>query len=192
MRKFLPYFLFLIIGILLGYYILSGSKSSTSTQTEGDVIIEKIKSVRKIIVTEGYFSEVYNYKEAQKYFYDMISFEKKALLLVKGKVNISYDLEKIKYTVNPGQKEIKITQIPEAEMIIEPSIKYYDLQESTFNTFSAADYSKLNKMAIQKLKVEVKKSDLNTQAKKSLENALQEMQWVGKELGWKIVFPSKT
>lgn len=82
---------------------------STEIKTDGDVIIERIRAVKKVIVTEGYFSEVYSYKEAQKYFYDMISFEKKALLLIKGKVSISYDLEQIKYTIDHENKIIKVT-----------------------------------------------------------------------------------
>ncbi|MDB4173774.1 hypothetical protein N9811_03115 [Bacteroidia bacterium] len=39
------------------------------------------------MVTEGYLSELYDYKEADKYFYDLIAFEKKAFLLVKGKAS---------------------------------------------------------------------------------------------------------
>ena len=48
--------------------------------------IERIEAVKKLIVTEGYFSELYNYKKADKYFYDLIQFEKKAFLLVKKPV----------------------------------------------------------------------------------------------------------
>lgn len=192
MRKIIAYLLLIILGLGIGILWSQRKTSSTEINTDGDVIIERIKAVKKVIVTEGYFSEVYNYKEAQKYFYNMISFEKKALLLVKGKVNISYDLQQMKYTVDQEQKLIKVTQIPKAELIIEPSVKYYDLQESTFNTFSAQDYNKLNSMAIKKLKAEVYKSDLPKQAEKSLENTLNEMQWVGKELGWKVILPKRT
>lgn len=65
------------------------------------------------------------------------------------------------------------------------------MQESSFNTFSAQDYNKLNNTAVKKLKSEVYKSDLPKQAKKTLQNTLNEMQWVGKELGWKVVLPTK-
>lgn len=192
MRKIIAYIFLLILGLGIGILWSQKKSGSTEIKTDGDVIIERIKAVKKVIVTEGYFSEVYSYKEAQKYFYDMISFEKKALLLIKGKVSISYDLEQIKYTIDHENKIIKVTEIPSPELIIEPSIKYYDLQESSFNTFSAQDYNKLNNTAVKKLKFEVYKSDLPKQAKKSLQNTLNEMQWVGKELGWKVVLPTKT
>lgn len=47
------------------------------------MVIERIEAVKKLIVTEGYFSELYNYKEADKYFYALIKFEKKVFLFVK-------------------------------------------------------------------------------------------------------------
>lgn len=192
MKKLTLYAILLLIGSIIGYFMIDRSSSNTEVKTEGDVIIEKIKSVRKLIVTEGYFSEVYNYKEAKKYFYNLISFEKKALLLIKGKVNISYDLEKMEYKVLEKEKLIKITQLPDAELIIEPNIKYYDLRESTFNTFESEDYNKLNRLAIEKLKNEVEKSGLTKTAEKSLQKALEELQWYGKELGWKVELPNKT
>ncbi len=174
------------IGCLLSYYIFKKSNEKI-VSTDADIIIEKLKSVKKIIVTEGYFSEIYSHTEAQQYFYNLISFEKKALLLVKGKVQINYDLGKMKYEVNNSAKEIHVSSVPAPEISIEPSIKYYDLQESTFNSFGTDDYNKLNATAVDKLKKEIAKSDLKNVAKKSLATALQDMQWVGKELGWKVI-----
>jgi len=181
----------LLIGVLISFWFFNPN-SKTEVSTSGDVIVERIKAVKKLVVTEGQFSEVYNYKEAEKYFYNLISFEKKALLLVKGKVLVSYDLERMEYKVNEQTKTITITQVPKPETTIEPNVKYYDLQESTFNSFSAEDYNKLNRLAIEKLKVEIAKSDLYERAQNSLASTLQELQWVGKELGWKVKIKSKT
>lgn len=191
MKRVLTFTLLVALGVALSFWFFSNRKQ-TEVNVDGDVIIEKIKAVRKIIVTEGYFSEVYNYKEADKYFYNLISFEKKALLMVKGKVQINYNLELMEYDLDETTKTIHITKLPEPEMSVEPTIKYYDLQESTFNSFSEADYNKLNEQAIKKLKDEVNKSGLIKTAEKSLENALQEMQWIGKEMGWKVLLKSKT
>lgn len=191
MKSFIKYLIPLIIGILIATWFFKKT-NQIEVHTEGDVIIEKIKSVKKIIVTEGYFSEVYNYKEAKNYFYDIISFEKKALLLVKGKVQINYDLEQMEYSVNTTSKTITITKVPKPETTIEPTIKYYDLQESTFNTFSASDYNKLNQLAIKKLKEEINKSGLYFTAEKSLQQAIEQLQFVGKELGWKVIVKGNT
>lgn len=69
----------IIIGALVVFAIYKSDKTTSSTEN-ADVIIDRIESVKKIIVTEGYFSEIYSYKEADRYFYNYIEFEKKAIL----------------------------------------------------------------------------------------------------------------
>lgn len=191
MKKVITYLLLISLGIILAFWFFS-KRNSTVVTTSGDVIVERIKAVKKIVVTEAQFSEVYNFKEAKKYFYDLISFEKKALLLVKGNVKVSYDLEKITYEMDKESKTITLTHVPKPETSIEPSIKYYDLQESTFNSFNLEDYNRLNGQAIQKLKTEIEKSNLYDKAESNLQKTLEELQWVGKELGWKVKIKSKT
>jgi hypothetical protein len=183
---------FILLGIIVGGVIVFAiySRSSKTESTEdADLVIERIEAVKKLVVTEGYFSELYNYKEADKYFYDLIQFEKKAFLLVKGKASVSYDLTKMEYQVDEATKTITLINMPAPQISVEPEIKYYDLQESTFNAFGTDDYNKLNARAVAKLKEKVEKSDLKSMARKELESTLNDLQIVGKELGWKIVVP---
>jgi len=183
---------FILFGIVIGGLIVFGmySKGSTTdTLEDADVVIDRIEAVKKIVVTEGYFSELYSYKEADKYFYDLIAFEKKAFLLVKGKARVSYDLTKMDYQVDENTKTITVVNMPAPEISVEPEIKYYDLQESTFNTFNKDDYNKLNSRAVERLKEKVNKSDLKKMARQELETTLNDLQIVGKELGWKIIIP---
>jgi hypothetical protein len=190
MRKLTLTIVAAIIGIALGILITTNflnKKPSDVVITESDVVIERIKAVKKVIVTEGIFSEIYSYKDAKKYFFDMIPFERKALMLVKGKAHISYDLEQIDYQIDEENLTITLVNIPAPELIIEPELKYYDLQQSTFHTFSGADYNKLQKMAIDKLSEKIRQSDLMKMARDQLEVTMNDLQIVGKELGWKIV-----
>jgi len=183
---------FVLLGIIVGGLIVFAMYSKTATtesDEDADVIIDRIESVKKLVVTEGYFSELYNYKEADKYFYDLIAFEKKAFLLVKGKASVSYDLTQMEYQVDEATKTITLVNMPAPQISIEPEIKYYDLQESSFNSFDKDDYNKLNGRAIAKLKKKVNKSDLKKMARSELETTLNDLQIVGKELGWKIVIP---
>lgn len=183
---------FVLLGIILGgliVFMMYSKSSKTSSQEDADVVINRIEAVKKLVVTEGYFSELYNYKEADKYFYDLIAFEKKAFLLVKGKASVSYDLTKMEYQVDEATKTITLVNMPAPQVSIEPEIKYYDLQESSFNSFSTEDYNKLNSRAISKLREKIDKSDLKKMARNELETTLNDLQIVGKELGWKIVVP---
>lgn len=182
---------YILTGALLGALLMfSRYQPTPESEEDADVIIDRIESVKKIVVTEGYFSELYNYKEADKYFYDLIQFEKKAILLVKGKASVSYDLSKMEYQVDKETKTITLVNMPAPQVSVSPEIKYFDLQESSFNTFSTADYNKLNSRAVAKLKEKVDKSGLKAMARKELETTLNDLQIIGKELGWKIVIPN--
>jgi hypothetical protein len=183
---------YILLGITVGALIvfaMYSRNSKTDSKEDADVVIERIEAVKKLVVTEGYFSELYNYQEADKYFYDLIQFEKKAFLLVKGKANVSYDLSKMEYQVNEKNKTITVINMPAPQISVEPEIKYYDLQESTFNSFETADYNKMNARAVAKLKEKVEKSGLKEMARKELETTLNDIQIVGKELGWKVIIP---
>ena len=93
------------------------------------------------------------------------------------------------YTIDNTTKTITLVNRPAPQISIEPEIKYYDLQESSFNTFSTSDYNKLNKRAIVKLKEKVNKSDIKNIAREELATTLNDIQIIGKELGWKVVVP---
>lgn len=181
-----------VIGLILGagiVFLWFNRQTKTEKIEDGEILVERIKAVKKLIVTEGYFSELYSYKEADKYFYNLISFEKKALLVVKGKAEVSYDLSKMDYQVDEKNKTITLVNIPAPEISVQPEIKYYNLEEHTFNTFEIDDYNKLNAQAVSRLKKKVQKSELVEMARNELETTLNDIQIVGKELGWKIVIP---
>lgn len=77
-----------VLGLILGLsiaFIWYNKQTKTQKKEDADILVERIKAVKKLIVTEGYFSELYSYKEADKYFYDLISFEKKSTFGCKGK-----------------------------------------------------------------------------------------------------------
>jgi MFS superfamily sulfate permease-like transporter len=190
MRNIILIITFMVSGIAIGVFTtvqFFNKKHEAPTITDSDVIVERIKAVKKVIVTEGIFSEIYSYKDAKAYFFDVVRFEKKALLLIKGKAYVSYDLELIDYQVDEENRTITLVNIPAPEIIIEPELKYYDLQQSSFNTFSSADYNKLQSLAKSKLKVKVKQSELTQMARNNLESTLNDLQIIGKELGWKIL-----
>lgn len=178
----------MVLGALIVFCMYRSSNSSAINENS-EVIIERIEAVKKLVLMEGYFSELYTYQEADKYFYNLIEFEKKAFLLVKGKARVSYDLSKMDYQVDEKTKTITLVNMPAPEVSIEPEIKYFDLQESTFNSFSTDDYNKMNANAVIKLKEKVEKSGLKSMARQKLETTLNDIQIVGKELGWKVVVP---
>jgi len=84
------------------------------------LIQKQINNVGKLIVTEGHFSEVFNYKNSKEIFGDYITSDKKAVVIVNADVSIAYDLSKIEYTIDETTKTLKILSIPDEEIKINP------------------------------------------------------------------------
>ena len=91
----------ILSGIVLAFYIgwrfnnWLDFKMETKVSEDATVLIEKIQTATKLITMEGYFSEIYDYSDY--YGYDLSVFRKKALIRVKAKVSVGFDLEKMKF-----------------------------------------------------------------------------------------------
>ena len=116
------------------------------------------------MVTEGNFAEVITYKDQKKYLLDVFSFEKKALVVVNAQVTVSFDLSKITYDIDAENKTLTLKYIPQEEIKIYPDYKYYDMQQSKLNEFTAEDYNKINKNVRANLAKKIEKSTLKTNA----------------------------
>lgn len=149
------------------------------------VLLERIKQVAKLVTVEGYFSEIYDYKDY--YGYDLSLFRKKALIRVKAKVSVGYDLEKMKVTSDPTTQTIRLSGIPAAEILsIEHDLDYYDVQEGFFNEFSTEDYDKLNASAKEFIRKKALESDLVKTATTQRNSLLETMRFMTESMGWKL------
>lgn len=172
-----------VLGILLTrWYFLRSQTVETENAT---VLLERIKQVAKLVTVEGYFSEIYDYKDY--YGYDLSIFTKKALLKVKAKVSAGYDLEKMKISAYPEIKTIKISGIPPVEILsIEHDIEYYDVQEGFFNSFTTEDYNKMNANAKEFIRQKALESDLMNQASDQRNLVFETIRFMAESTGWKI------
>ncbi|HLT53529.1 MAG TPA: DUF4230 domain-containing protein, partial [Flavobacteriaceae bacterium] len=137
-----------LLGVLIAVLILFAFKYCGEKQDDKIVleessalIQEQIKNVGKLVVTEGHFSEVFNYKNSKAYFGELLTAEKKALVVVNADVTISYDLSKIEFSLDETTKTLHILNIPEEEIKVSPELEYYDIQSDFFNPFQAKDYN---------------------------------------------------
>lgn len=178
--------LLLGFAIFLGYKYFTSKKEASTIEYDTALIQEQIKSVGKLVVSEGHFSEVMNYKDQNKFLGDMISFDKKALVVINADVTVGFDLSKVKYDIDATNKIVTITNIPEAEIKISPDIKYYNVDQSTFNEFTGEDYNKINKIAKDNLAKKVEKSSLKSNAKNRLISELSKILVVTHTMGWKL------
>lgn len=179
-----------IAGLIgLGFWVArSWYKVPEKVKTEQDatVVLEKIKNVAKLVTVEGYYSELYNYKDY--YAYDWWIFRKKAIVRVKAKVSAGFDLSGLSYEVLPEQNLIVIRHIPDTAQIIsiDHQLDYYDISEGTFNSFSEADYNKINKDARAFIERKALESDLMRRAEEQGIGMLEVIRFMAESAGWRV------
>ena len=177
-----------IVAAVLLFKFCDFKKDESNIEYNSNLIQQQILNVGKLVVTEGHFSEVLTYKDQDKYLMNMISFEKKALIIVNADVTVSYDLHEVKYDIDEKNKTITITNIPEEEIKISPDIKFYDIQQSRMNPFSGDDYNKVNKTVRANLEKKIAKSTLKSNAKNRLVSELSKILILTNSMGWTLKF----
>lgn len=184
--KYLKYIVVFIFGFLIAKFFYE-KKQNTTQKEEIQVVLNGVKNLSKLVVSEGSFSEVYSFSDTKKYFYNYLQFQKKAILTVNAKVEVGYDLSKLNIKIDSIGKAIIINKIPKEELTILPNIKYFDLQESQFNSFSSSELNRLNTKAIDKIKQTTEVTRLKKEAKTRLFEELSKIYQLSKIYGWKVV-----
>ena len=178
----------IVILVLLFKFCEFKKGDSSTLENNTNLIQQQIVNVGKLVVTEGHFAEVLTYKDQDTYFGGMLSFDKKALIVVNADVTVAYDLRQMKYTINDKTKTITIDYIPTEEVKISPDIQFYDVDQSKLNPFTGDDYNKINKSVKISLAKKIDKSTLKSNAKNRLISELSKILLVTHSLGWKVEY----
>ena len=185
MKSLIKYIFIFAIGILVGLLLLKKSQHKYRTQ-QIDIISNGIKNISRLIVTEASYSEIYNYQDAEKYFFETIEFEKKVILLVNAKIQVSYDLKQLEIAIDSTHKKMIITYIPEEELTIIPDFKYYDFQQSMWNTFTKEELNEIQQNSIDKLVTTAEVSEVKLKARKQLLKEIQSLLKLAKLVDWTV------
>ncbi|MDO6596107.1 DUF4230 domain-containing protein [Oceanihabitans sp. 2_MG-2023] len=183
----------ILLGAIITLVILFAFKQC-NTKKEDKIVLqessmliqEQIKNVGKLVVTEGHFSEVFNYKNSKEIFGQYFTSNKKALVVVNADVTIAYDLSKIEFKIDSENKILTIVSIPKEEIKVNPDFEYYDVQADFLNPFEANDYNEIKEIVKQSLMKKVEASDLKTNAKNRLISELSKFYILTNSLGWTL------
>ncbi|MBL7788372.1 MAG: DUF4230 domain-containing protein [Chitinophagales bacterium] len=175
----------LVMGVLFFMYKKFMSKN-TDVEIEATTIMKSVESISKLMVLEGNFTETYTYQERSKVFFDLIPQEKKAIVILDAKVIVGYDLKKMVIFVDKENKRVVIEKLPDEEVNIIPDLKFYDIQASTFTSFTKDDINKVQADAKQKIEQQIENSSLKIQARQRLIENLGSLVNVSKAIGWTV------
>ena len=178
------------IGLAMWYY-MKNHMFKVQQAESSTLVLEKIKTVTKLISVEGQFSELYNYKESYEYdFFNL--FSKKIILRVTAKVSVGYDFEKVNITVDSLTKTVTLNEMPHPEILsIDHDLDYYDISEGTFNSFSVEEYNMINKKAKQLIATKAKNTPLLAEAEKQKTEYIKMMDMALKSGGWQLVIKTR-
>jgi len=160
--------LFFILSVMLGgslgagaYYFWSRRHLANSEpQKEATVLLERIEKVFKVVMAEGYFTEIYNYQH-DKNIWNLIKDKKKALIIAKAKVLVGYDFGKLRYHIEGLEKKMVIDYFPEPEVLsMDTDYKFYDIEQGWLNRFQSDDYTSILNEAKQTMNEKALQSDL--------------------------------
>jgi hypothetical protein len=181
-------FLFLLLaGITAGmWFYLKNNLFAAQKAESTTMVLEKMKTVTKLIAVEGQFSELYNYKES--YDYDFFNlFSKKIILRVHAKVSVGYDFEKVNITIDSLSKTVTINELPHPEILsIDHTLDYYDISEGTFNKFTPEEYNMIQKKAKELIAVKAKNTPLLSTAELQKNDYLKMINMALQSGGWTL------
>ncbi|MEM8845704.1 MAG: DUF4230 domain-containing protein [Bacteroidota bacterium] len=183
-----------ILGLILGgilvywvYSLFNKKQSKQLTEKQSTVLLDKIKSVCKLVSVEGDFAEIYHYENTKEGFMSLLSSKKKALIIVKAKAHIGYDLKKLKMKADNERKKIILDAFPEPEILsIEPDLQFYDIKNGLFNSFKPEDLTKLNMEAKEHIKQKIPESGLMETARKEALQAVLVVEKIVETIGWTL------
>ena len=179
----------LTLAVVLIFRSCSEEKEKKSILKENSMLIqEQINNVSKLIVTEGHFAEVYNYKDSQQLFGPLITADKKALVVVNAEVTVGYDLSLVKFEIDEDTKTLRIISIPEPEIKINPDFEYYDVTADYLNQFNAEDYNKIKRNVNASLLKKIEASTLKSNAENRLLSELSKFLVLTNSMGWTLTY----
>lgn len=165
-----------------------GRKEKSILMENSMLIQQHIANVSKLIVTEGHFAEVYNYKDSQQLLGPLITADKKALVVVNAEVTVAYDLSLIKFEIDEEHKKLHILNLPQPEIKLNPDFEYYDITADYFNPFKAEDYNKIKKEVNVSLLRKIELSSLKSNAERRLLAELSKLYILTSSMGWQLVY----
>ena len=181
---------FALAALLLGGIWFFSARNTSQEQLESNsfLIQKQIQQVGKLIVTEGYYSQVYTYKNSQKLFLNLLSADKKAMIIANAKATVEYDLRKLETTVDETTKTVILQKIPEPVINIYPEFEYYDVTQDYWNQFEGKDYNKIKSSITAQLRKKIEESDLKKDARERLMSELLNIYVLTKSMGWTLQY----
>ncbi len=188
---FLLFFSAIAIGGIASWQIFNwmyGKKlrdNKEQLRQESTLLLERIEKVFKVVVAEGYFTEIYDHN-SQKEFLGFFNVNKKALVISRAKVSVGFDFGRMKVKRDDVSRKLIVEEFPEAEVLsIDTDYKFYDINQGWLNKFNHEDYTNILNEAKKVMQDKALTSDLPKVANRQVGLMMTQL---AASMNWEVEF----
>jgi preprotein translocase subunit YajC len=188
MNKFGFGFIIALVLISGVWFFYQSHQEREELKASSELIQKQVLQVGKLIVTEGYYSKVFTFKNSQNLFLNLMTSDKKALVIVNAKATVEYDLRQLEFEIDEAKKTLILKKIPDPILNIYPEIEYYDVTQDYFNSFDAKDYNKIKNSVTAQIRTQIEESDLMENSRERLMVELTNFYVLTNSMGWTLMY----
>lgn len=167
------------------YYTKKFKAPQQDVATESFVLLERIEKVFKVVLAEGYFTEIYDHN-TKKDFFGIFKTNSKALVVAKAKVSVGYDFAKMRFRRDHNTRTLVIEHFADPEIIsIDTDYKFYDINQGILNKFDNEDYTAILVEAKKLMQDKAQASELPEIAQKQVDFMMQQL---CASVGWQLEY----
>ncbi|MER0438332.1 DUF4230 domain-containing protein [Emticicia sp. W12TSBA100-4] len=189
--EFLLFLVAIAIGGIAAWQIFNwmyGKKlrdNKEELRQESTLLLERIEKVFKVVMAEGYFTEIYDHS-SKKEFMGFFKVNKKALVVSRAKVSVGFDFGKMKVKRDETTRKLIVEQFPEAEILsIDTDYKFYDIDQGWLNKFNHEDYTNILNEAKKVMQEKALTSDLPKVANRQVGLMMNQL---AASMNWEVEF----
>ncbi len=183
-------FLGLAIGAIVAYFVFirfNSSRRKRKSHAQSVVLMERIRTVCKLITVEGDFSEIYHYENLKSKWVNLLLGKKKALVVIEAKAYVGFDLSQLQMEADVETRTVRLSNFPNPKLLtVETDFKYYDKKDGWANPFTASDLTEINKEAKNHIIEKVPGSGLLEEASKHAMETIQLIEKLVETINWKL------
>lgn len=183
--------LLLLLGVALLVFFITREAYRDETappDVKADVLLERVRPVLKLTTVEGDLVELFSHRDNSDWALAIPYLtEKRALLRVKARVSVGYDLNGMRITTDEARRTITLEAPPEPMVLgVEHDVDWYDLDQGLFNSFTPEELTMISAQAKQRMLDRLPQSDLYAQAAAQREQMVTVVRAMVESAGWKL------
>ncbi|MGU3375144.1 DUF4230 domain-containing protein [Chryseobacterium sp. M5A1_1a] len=154
-------------------------------KSEYYILTNQISKMNKMVVMEQNSSTMQKTKMGYEVFGKEMS-SNSIITYTKTNAQVSYDLNKMKIEVDSINKKLVITELPDADIRITPSVEIQSMDDSFFNRISEKDIKNVTVKAKETAIKSIDQNQLRNEGRKQLMENLNNIFVLAKALNYTI------